>query len=178
MIIVILGLPGIGKGTQSKYISDKYGLKHLSTGDMLRDHMARKTPLGVSIQKKMDKGEFVSDEMINKMVRETLNSSPNAILDGYPRTAQQAAYLDSYTKVEKIIYLDGLPETAKKRALQRATMEKRSDDTPEVISKRIDIYYEKTMPVVEYYKKSGRLSTISSNSSISDINNKIDRLMK
>ncbi len=187
--LILFGPPGSGKGTQSANIIDTYGFKHLSTGDLLRDEIARATALGLEAKKYMDNGQLVPDEVVIGMIGAKLDETQDAkgfIFDGFPRTTAQAEALDKLlqekgTKISVLISLEVPEDELKKRLLLRGEASGRSDDNEEVIAKRIVEYRAKTEPVALYYKEQGKLEQIHGVGEISEIfaqiKNKIEKAM-
>lgn len=170
MRLVLLGPPGAGKGTQAKILVEKHGIAHLSTGDILRAAIAEGTALGVAAKQVMDRGELVSDDIMNGIVSERIDAEDcrkGFILDGFPRTIAQAEALDGIL-ADKGVVLDGVIElqadedTLVQRVLKRAreTNGERADDTEEVIRKRLHVYRNQTEPLVVFYKQKGLVQTI------------------
>jgi adenylate kinase len=159
--IVLFGPPGSGKGTQAKKIIDKYGLIHISTGDLLRSEVAAHSELGLKAKAIMDRGELVSDEIVIGMIRKKLEdhrSGKGFIFDGFPRTVDQARALrNALTEIDErvsvMISLEVPREELVKRLEKRGQEEGRSDDNLETINNRIDVYEKQTMPVTYYYDK-------------------------
>lgn len=160
--IILIGPPGSGKGTQAKQISEKYQLKHLSTGDILRNEVKNQTPLGLQAKAIMDRGELVSDEIVIGMIKNFIENTKNTIgflYDGFPRTVAQAEALNKMLQekdmvVNAIIFMNAPDNVFIERLQKRAELEGRSDDADiNVIKKRLVEYYEKTFPVKEYYEK-------------------------
>ena len=158
--IVLFGPPGAGKGTQSENIIEKYGLKHISTGDLFRKHLGEGTELGKKAQSYMDNGKLVPDEVVIGMVDETINdhkTAPGFIFDGFPRTVAQAEALDTLleahdTNIACMIELDVPQDELKRRLLERGKTSGRADDqNEEKINVRIQEYLNKTVPVAEFY---------------------------
>ena len=160
--IVLIGPPGAGKGTQSKLVSEKLGLIHISTGDLIREEQANDTKIGKLANQLIDKGLFLPDNIVITMVKQKIIDSPNAkgfVFDGFPRTVDQAKALDDFlnvrkTPINKIILLEISDDIIKKRINERASKENRADDSPEVIQTRINVYNKQTVPVLNYYKNS------------------------
>lgn len=157
--IILVGLPGSGKGTQAKILSQRLGIPHISTGDMFRREMELETPLGLEITESMNAGKYTSDLITNEVVRNRL-AEPDAqdgfILDGYPRTAHQVAFLDSLgVEISAVIDIQISPDIAKDRLLKRAKEQSRGDDTAEVIENRVKTYYETVTYVLSMYKTRG-----------------------
>lgn len=166
--VIFLGPPGAGKGTQAKRLADELGFRQLSTGDILRSHVARGTELGRQAKPLMEAGKLVPDEVILGLIAEELAQMPDpkVIFDGFPRTLAQAEALDQLL-VERQIRLLGVllitvpEEELIRRLLGRALEEGRPDDNENTIRARMVEYYQKTQPLVEYYKKSGCLKEIN-----------------
>ncbi|MBK8088142.1 MAG: adenylate kinase [Chitinophagaceae bacterium] len=180
--LILFGPPGSGKGTQSERLIAKYGLKHLSTGDLLRSEIAAKTPLGMEAKKIMDKGQLVPDEVVIGMISSALETNPQAkgfLFDGFPRTVAQAEALDKLlklkgTQINAMISLLVTEEELVKRLLNRGLTSGRSDDTnEEVIRARITEYRNKTSVVADYYKQFDKLAEIKGEGSIDDIFNEL-----
>src|SRR3954466_16401428 len=157
--IILFGPPGSGKGTQSERLVLKYGLKHLSTGDLLRSEIAAQTPLGLEAKSFMDKGQLVPDEVVIGMISSALDNNPDAkgfLFDGFPRTEAQAEALDKLLKMKKteihvVLALQVSEEELVNRLLNRGKTSGRSDDTgEEVVRARIKEYQDKTTVVADY----------------------------
>lgn len=167
--IVLFGAPGAGKGTQAAFLKERYELVHLSTGDMLRAAKKSNSPLGLRVAAIMDSGALVSDEIVNELVEEQVLANQTAngfIFDGYPRTVAQAATLDGLLErvgtggITKTLLLEVPRETLIERLLKRARELGRTDDTPEVIANRLDVYNNETLPVADYYRKQGKVADV------------------
>lgn len=176
--IILFGPPGSGKGTQSQKLIEKYGLKHLSTGDLLRSELALQTPLGIEAKNFMDKGQLVPDEVVIGMISTALETNPNVqgfLFDGFPRTDAQAEALDKLLHLKKtsiavMLALDVSEEELIKRLLQRGQSSGRSDDTNEtVIRSRIHEYENKTKPVADYYGKFDKVVHVKGEGSVDEI---------
>lgn len=176
--LILFGPPGSGKGTQSEKLISKYGLKHLSTGDLLRYEINRQTPLGKEAQNFMDKGHLVPDEVVIGMISSALDDNPDAkgfLFDGFPRTSAQAEALDNLLKLKNapiaaMLALDVTEEELIKRLLKRGETSGRSDDNNEnVIRARIVEYHNKTAIVADYYKQFNKVVMIKGEGSIDDI---------
>ncbi|WP_276133100.1 adenylate kinase [Polluticoccus soli] len=174
--LILFGPPGSGKGTQSANITDTYQLQHVSTGDLLRDEVSRKTPLGVEAKKYMDQGLLVPDEVVIGMISSKIDDTPEArgfIFDGFPRTKAQAEALDKLlefknTEIHLVLALE-VPEVELiKRLVGRGATSGRSDDNEEVIVKRIKEYHAKTEPVAGYYFAQGKLERIKGDGTIDE----------
>ncbi len=167
MNIVILGRPGAGKGTQAKLIETRFGLVHLSTGDLLRSAQSQDTDLAREISERIDRGNFVSDELIMSVVEEELSrrSCQGLVFDGIPRTEKQAHLLDELQgklglTTDAIIELRVDDETARQRLLDRGQKEQRKDDNAETIAHRLEVYERETVPLIQYYEGCGHLTQI------------------
>ena len=176
--LILFGPPGSGKGTQSEKLVDKYGLLHLSTGNLLREEIANKTPLGKEAKKFIDNGQLVPDEVVIGMVDSYFDKHKDAkgfLFDGFPRTVAQAQALDKLLALKKtdiatVLALDVSEDELVKRLLNRGKTSGRSDDTnDEVIRKRFSVYSNETSPVAEYYKKARKFKNIKGEGSIEEI---------
>jgi adenylate kinase len=180
--IVLFGPPGAGKGTQAANIIEKYGLVHLSTGDILRGELAAQSELGLEAKKYMDKGELVPDAVVIGMIGRKLDQNVSAkgfIFDGFPRTTAQAIALDELlttkkTSISGMLALEVEKEELVKRLLGRGKVSGRADDQDiTVIENRINVYNRETAPVIDYYSSKGKFKSIQGMGSIEDI---FDRL--
>lgn len=179
--VVIFGPPGSGKGTQSENIIKKYGLAHISTGDILRKEITENTQLGVLAKSYIDKGELVPDDVIIDMLDnklDKLGKVAGVIFDGFPRTVDQAIALKnmlaSYkTDVSVMVNLEVPKQELIDRLLLRGETSGRSDDNLETIEKRINVYEQQTKPVIEYYKQEKKYASIEGVGSIEEIFNRI-----
>ena len=198
MKIVLLGAPGVGKGTQAKLLSNGLGIPHISTGDILRDEIRNETELGKTAKSFLETGELVPDEIVNKITLKRINQKDaftGFILDGFPRNNQQAEILNNILskdskKIDLAIYLEASKETILERLTGRRVCKKcganfhiknippkkanicdfcgtelhqRKDDNKETIENRLNVYSEKTKPIIEYYEKQNKLVKIDSN---------------
>ena len=201
MKLLIMGLPGAGKGTQAAKIVEKFGVAHISTGDMFRAAMANKTEMGVLAKSFIDKGELVPDEVTNGIVKERLAQDDIAgkgfLLDGYPRTIEQAHALDETLnnlelKLDGVINIEVNPESLIERLsgriINRKTGEtfhkvfnppvgdyneddfyQREDDKPETVKRRLDVNIAQGAPIIEHYRKAGIVFDIQGNQDIDDV---------
>jgi adenylate kinase len=160
MRILLLAPPGAGKGTQGKRLSEHYGIPHIATGDLLREHVERGTEIGRAVKRHLDAGELVSDELVLEMVQQALNDSTGTdgyILDGFPRTVHQA--IEGRRTAEPLglaaqaaVYLAADDAELLRRLLQRSAEEGRKDDTEDVIRQRLATYQSETAPVIDHYR--------------------------
>ena len=179
MRLILLGPPGVGKGTQAKILVEELGIPQLSTGDILRSAIANKTPLGVQAKAIVDRGDLVSDDIVNGIVSERIDSADCAngfILDGFPRTIAQAEALGAMLE-SKGLTLNGVvaitadADTLVARVAKRAAESggARADDNAEVIRKRLEVYRELTEPLVAYYRAKGLLKTVDGMSPVTEV---------
>lgn len=180
--LILFGPPGSGKGTQSEKIVDRYGLIHLSTGNLLRQEIADKTVLGIEAKSIMEKGHLVPDEVVIGMIDSSIEKHPDAkgfLFDGFPRTVAQAQALDKLlatrkTNIHKVIALDVIEEELVNRLLKRGETSGRSDDNNEaIIRRRYAVYKKDTEPVAEYYKDQDKFVIIKGIGTIDEIFNAI-----
>jgi adenylate kinase len=176
--LILFGPPGSGKGTQSENLIKKYGLKHLSTGDLLRSEIKQGTPLGMEAKSFMDKGQLVPNEVVIGMISSAVDANPKAtgfLFDGFPRTTAQADALDKLLELKKtsislMLALEVSEEELVKRLLKRGQTSGRSDDTNEsVIRERINVYHNETSAVAEHYRKFNKVEMIEGEGSIDEI---------
>jgi adenylate kinase len=179
--IVIFGPPGSGKGTQSEKIIRKYGLHHLSTGDMLRAEIAAESELGLEARNFTSKGELVPDEVVIGMIEKRIKDAGQVngfIFDGFPRTVKQAGALDYLLssrdmEISLMINLDVESQELTNRLLKRSEQEGREDDNLETIQNRIRVYDNQTSPVIEYYQKQGKARPVNGLGTIDEIFDRI-----
>lgn len=191
MKLVFLGSPGVGKGTYTKGVVEKYKLAHVSTGDIFRENIKNGTELGKKAKTFMDAGKLVPDEVTINMVKEHIKNIKGFVLDGFPRTITQAEALDKITKIDSVINFTADEKVILQRLSGRRICRKcgavfhvtnippkkegicdacqgelyqRDDDKPEAIKERLKVYENQTAPLIEYYKKKGMLKTIDANS--------------
>ena len=183
--LVLFGPPGAGKGTQSEKLIQKYGFVHISTGDLFRWHTKNDTALGKRVKEIMNSGALVPDEITIAMLKEELDKNPQAkgfLFDGFPRTVPQAEALDKFmnendTAIHHVIALDVNEEELRTRIAKRRTTENRVDDEEEKLNKRITEYFSKTIHVLPYYQKLGRLETVNGIGDVNNISNAIFKLL-
>ncbi len=167
-ILVLMGPPGAGKGTQAEVLADRLGVPAISTGDIFRAQVAAETALGQQAKGYLDAGEYVPDSVTNAMIRERLcadDTRSGFLLDGYPRTLDQVAVLDEFLAgqqrfVDGVVVLDVHADELVARLLNRAAVTNRSDDTEPVIRHRLKIYADQTQPLIELYAARGLVTTI------------------
>jgi adenylate kinase len=204
MIVVLLGPPGVGKGTQARALGGRYGLEQVSTGDMVRAEVAQGTALGGKAKKHMDEGGLVPDEVILGMVEERIRTSSSGgfLLDGFPRTIPQADGLERMLermgrRIDAVICLDIEDEKVVARLSNRRTcpvdgrvynlltqpprvagrcddhpnqeLVLRSDDAPETIRKRLEVYHDQTSPLIDYYRRRGQLKTVDGDGTVEQV---------
>jgi adenylate kinase len=182
MILVVFGAPGVGKGTQAELLSERKGIPHLSTGAALRQAIQDGTELGKTAKQFVESGRLVPDEIVTGIVRETLAHEEyknGCILDGFPRTMAQAETLDAILKeqgreVACVLNVDVENDEIVQRMLKRG----RQDDTEEIIRERLNVYTTSTLPLLEYYKKQGKLCKIDGNGNIEEVYERISSLVK
>ncbi len=188
MIIILLGPPGSGKGTQANFIQNKLSIPHLSTGDILRQSVKNKTDLGNKVKNIMAKGELVSDDLVLDLIKERVSQSDcnlGFILDGYPRNITQAESLNIVLKdidrnIDRILFLDVDFEVLESRIESRTkenNEEKRADDTSEVLIKRLEEYKIQTAPLGEYYSNNKKFKKINGMKSISEVSLDIENFL-
>ena len=175
--LVFMGPPGSGKGTQAKMLVERNRWVHLSTGELFREHIKKETELGKKVKPILDRGSYVSDDVTVEMVRQRLREIPKGtciVFDGFPRTVDQAEALDALLrefdrKVGGVILIDVGRDELFDRLTKRAKDQGRTDDTPEVIAKRLDVYEGQTRPVVDHYERRGLVRHVDGLGSIEEI---------
>jgi adenylate kinase len=176
--LILFGPPGSGKGTQSDKLVEKYGLIHLSTGNLLRQEIKDKTPLGLEAKSFIDKGQLVPDEVVIGMVDSYFDQHKGAkgfLFDGYPRTVAQAVALDKLLELKKtgidtVLFLNVDEEELIKRLVHRGKTSGRSDDTDETVQrKRQEVYRNETLPVAAFYKKQNKVVNIKGMGTVEEI---------
>ncbi len=187
--LVLFGAPGSGKGTQSEKLIDRYGLYHISTGEVLRDHIKRQTELGKTADKYISQGQLIPDELMIGILDEVLDNEakdkPGVIFDGFPRTIPQAKALKELlrkrgTELHAVVGLEVPDEELVERLINRGKMTGRADDNPETIEKRLNVYHTQTIPLRDYYLDEGKYLKIDGMGDIdgifSQIAGEIDKL--
>ncbi len=176
--IVIFGAPGSGKGTQSARLIDKYGLYHISTGELLRDHIRRGTELGCTADAFISKGQLIPDDLMIQILDDTLEREAKGkrgvVFDGFPRTIPQAEALKELLKkrgtdLHAVVGLEVPEEELVDRMIKRGKDTGRADDNPETIKNRLKVYHEQTHPLREYYNKEGKYLAIDGMGVVDDI---------
>jgi adenylate kinase len=185
MNIVVLGPQGSGKGTQAKKIAATYGIPHIATGDMIREMKERPTELGTELREVYDRGDLVGDDLMIRLIRDRLDRGdtlPGFVLDGFPRTLVQAEALDDLmgelARPIDVVFDLQVPDRQQlfDRLMKRAQEENRSDDTPEAMQRRLELYDRETAPLVEYYRSTrGNVVGIHADRSIEDVFSEIQR---
>ena len=179
-VVLLMGPPGAGKGTQATRVAVARGLTKLSTGDMLRAHVGAGTELGKRAKAIMDAGDLVPDDVIVGMVRAEIEAAAQVrfLFDGFPRTAAQAAALDALladhgASVTKAVALDVPDDELVRRMLQRAEQEGRSDDNEDTIRNRMVVYHEQTRPLLDYYQGQAKLARVDGVGAMGDVTERI-----
>ncbi len=176
--LVIFGAPGSGKGTQSELLEKEYGLLHISTGEVLRNHIAAGTKLGIIADSYISKGQLIPDELMVKILSDLLakdeRSRKGVIFDGFPRTIDQAKSLKKMLEshgamVHAVIGLEVKDEELIERLLKRGIDSGRADDNLETIKQRLHVYHSQTQPLEDYYKSEGKYHSIVGSGSIEEI---------
>jgi len=181
--LIFMGPPGSGKGTQVRLLKDAHGWEHLSTGDLFRGHLRLGTPLGRLAEEHMSQGHYVPDEVTVGMVNERLGRIPRSrriVFDGFPRTVAQAIALDKLLEdhgrsLGCVLVLEVPSKDLLSRLSARGRSSERSDDSPEVIGKRLAVYEQQTKPVVEHYQKTGLLKRIDGVGDVDQIRQRVEQ---
>ena len=182
MNIILFGPPGAGKGTQSKYLTNKLKAFQISTGDLLREEIKKNSDIGKAITNDMKNGKFISDDIVNKLIEKLIfdpQKKNKLIFDGYPRSLIQAQNLEmllrkSNQSIGLILFLNVDKETILKRLEKRKIIENRSDDDTHTIVRRYEKYMETTQPVLNFYSKNPNFKEIDGSMEIDEITRKID----
>lgn len=178
MNVVIFGAPGSGKGTQSEKLIERYGLHHISTGEVLRDHIARKTPIGQIANTYIKQGQLIPDSLMIRILEEIVDNEPKAkdgvIFDGFPRTIPQAEALNRFLAkrgmtLDHVIGLEVPEEELIGRMLLRGQQTGRADDNPETIKNRLKVYHESTTPLRDFYIAEGKYRPIHGSGTVDEI---------
>jgi adenylate kinase len=185
--LILLGPPGVGKGTQAKILVERLGIPQLSTGDILRSAIAAKTPMGLAAKEVMDRGDLVSDDVVIAIVSERIDQpdcKPGFILDGFPRTIPQADALGRMLEqkgltLNAVVAITADADTLVGRVATRAkeTGGTRADDDAQVVRKRLEVYRELTEPLVAYYRGKGLLKTVDGMAPIGEVTAAILRVL-
>lgn len=181
MRVVFMGPPGAGKGTQAAVLASRLGIPHISTGDIFRANVAEGTELGKQAQQFMDAGEYVPDSVTNAMVRDRLTHDdcrPGFLLDGYPRTVEQVAELDAMLRsaghsLDVVVELTVDIDEVVSRLVKRAHEQGRTDDTEDVIRRRLEVYGEQTAPLIDTYSQRGILVQVDGMGLIEEISERL-----
>jgi adenylate kinase len=179
--LILFGPPGAGKGTQADRLRTDFRLPFISTGDMLRANVKEGTELGARAKEYMDAGELVPDEVIINMITERVNAGDardGFLLDGYPRTPEQVRYLDAMlcdagTPLDAVIEITAAADVVVDRLLKRATIERRADDTEDVIRHRLDVYAEQTAPIARVYADRGLLVRVDGIGEVGEVTERL-----
>lgn len=196
MKIILLGAPGAGKGTQAERLTEKYGIAHISTGDIFRKNIKERTEIGLIAKSYIDQGKLVPDEVTVKIVENRLNESDvknGFLLDGFPRNVDQAAALDGFADIDYVINVDVPLDKLLRRITGRRVCPKcsasyhvdflngsnvckcgetlvcRADDNEQTVKSRISVYTEQTAPLIDYYKKCGKLINVNGDQSVDEV---------
>ena len=179
--LLLIGMPGAGKGTQAERLSQSYGIPAISTGDIFRHNVKNETELGKQAKAFMDRGEYVPDSLTNALVRDRLSHEDarnGFLLDGYPRTADQVAELDDILasmgeKLDAVVNITANTDEVVKRLLNRAREQGRADDTEDVIRRRLEVYEEQTAPLIAIYESRGLVVTVDGLGEVSEVTQRI-----
>ena len=183
MIIVLLGPPGSGKGTQAELICKKFGFFHFSTGNILRNEVKKKTKIGKEIELIINAGKLISDKTFIKIVDNKISKQlklyKGFLFDGFPRNLSQAKAFDillgkSNQSITSVIQLSVHEEEISKRIQKRKLEEKREDDNENVLKSRLDVYFDETKPLLDFYQKKNKLNKINGTQTINDVNDQIN----
>ena len=205
MNLILLGAPGAGKGTQAVRIAEKYGIPHISTGDIFRKNIKEQTPIGVTAKSYIDKGQLVPDEVTVEIVRLRLledDAKNGYLLDGFPRTLAQAEALDKIANIDTVINIDVDLDALSDRLTGRRVCSKcgesyhvstkkdddcdkcggklmhRDDDKPETVANRLTVYTASTAPLIDYYSKQGKLVSVNGMNKIEEVFAEITEALK
>lgn len=181
MRLVLMGPPGAGKGTQAGVIAGLLGIPHISTGDIFRANVVQGTALGIEAKRYMDAGEYVPDGVTNAMVRDRLSQEdcrPGALLDGYPRTVEQVGELEAMLAasghaLDSVVELEVDIDEVVARLVKRAAEQGRTDDTEDVIRRRLEVYFEQTAPLIAMYESEGLLVRVDGLGDVDEVTSRI-----
>jgi len=179
--LLLIGMPGAGKGTQAERLSQAFGIPAISTGDIFRHNVKNETELGKQAKAFMDRGEYVPDSLTNELVRDRLShedAKQGFLLDGYPRTADQVAELDDILssageKLDAVVNITANTDEVVKRLLNRAKEQGRADDTEAVIRRRLEVYEEQTAPLIAIYESRGLVVTVDGLGAVAEVTDRI-----
>lgn len=183
--LIFLGPPGAGKGTQAKNLAHHWNISHISTGDLLRNAVREHTPLGLQAQSYQERGELVPDQLVLDLMQERLSqpdSESGWILDGFPRNLPQAGFLNDLLqklaqKCDCVVNLEVPDDVVVARLLGRGKKEGRTDDTEEVIRRRLEVYREQTAPLIEYYRERQQLVSVNGNQSPQEVTDELQNVI-
>ncbi|MCY3985963.1 MAG: adenylate kinase [Candidatus Dadabacteria bacterium] len=185
MRLILFGPPGAGKGTQADFIREKYGVEHISTGDVLREAVKNGTEVGLYAKSFMDKGELVPDEVVTEIIRQKISTLGEAgfMLDGFPRTLEQAKCLEDIltgagAAIDAVIFLEVPDQEVIQRIIRRQKIEGRQDDTEDLIKNRLRVYKDQTSPLKDFYEGTGVLHAVEGVGEISDIAVRVEGVLK
>lgn len=184
--LVLLGPPGSGKGTQAARLTAKFGIPQIATGDILRAAVEAGTPLGQRVKAFLDRGELVPDSLVVDIIRHRLaepDTQQGFILDGFPRTVPQAEALDAllaelHRPLDAVLYLQVDRQSLLDRLSHRAEVDQRSDDRPEIIAHRIDVFLDQTAPLIDYYRRQSKLRLIDGTRPPEEVATAIDGVLR
>ena len=184
--LLLIGPPGAGKGTQAAKLASRLGIPAISTGDIFRENVRNETELGLQAKAFMDRGEYVPDSLTNALVRDRLNQSDAAegfLLDGYPRTIDQVGELDDIlregnTKLDVVVQLTADSEELLRRLTGRAAEQGRSDDTPDVIRRRLEVYEDQTAPLIDVYAARSLVAKVNGLGEIDEVTSRIVKVLE
>jgi adenylate kinase len=177
MNVLLVGPPGSGKGTQGERLAKRLGIEHIAAGDLLRDEVRADTPLGAKVRSYLERGELVPDELVIDLLMPRVNDAARDggyLLDGFPRSVGQAREArrladEEGFSADAVIYLDAPRDELVNRILARAKVEGRSDDTPDVIRHRLQVFDEATAPLIDYYRGRGLLRVVDASRSADEV---------
>ena len=177
MRLLLIGAPGAGKGTQAVRIAENFGLTHISSGDLLREHVSLRTAIGLTAKSFMDRGDLVPNTVVLDMLRKPVIAAAEAggyVLDGFPRTVEQAeagydVAKDLGVSVQVAVHIEVPREALVARIVERGLTSGRADDTEEVVARRLDVYDEYTRPLLEYYAARERLVTVNGDRPVEEV---------